>query len=129
MDLSQKKVLIVEDDAFLRKILVDQLSLRYLVLQAKDGLDALEQIKSKHPDIVLLDLLLPKMDGIAVLEHMRAAPGSPMAKIPVLVVSNLTDTDTLNKTKKLGVVDYLVKANIDFISLVSRINRVLGTGT
>src|SRR5579863_6001237 len=91
VEISPKKILVVEDDKALRDILVDKLSafFNYNILQAADGEEAVAIIFSQKPDLVLLDLLLPKMDGFAILEKIRKDADAGISSIKVIVLSNL----------------------------------------
>lgn len=128
MDFQKKKVLVVEDDQLLRKIIIGQLSLKYLTIPAGDGQSALEQVEIQKPDIVVLDLMLPKLDGFGFLEKLRASPDPEWAKIPVLVASNLSDSKSIQRAKEYGILEYYIKADIGSGTLLNRINRYFTQG-
>ena|SRR3989338_756988 len=108
--LSGKTVLVVEDDDFIRDLFVTKLSsLAYNVETAKDGQEALAKIKTLKPSLVLLDLVLPKMDGFEVLGLVRDDPA--LISIPIVVLSNLGEPKDIAKAKGLGARDYIIKAN------------------
>jgi len=105
-----KKVLIVEDDKFLRELIVKKLSNEgYDVLEAADGEQGLQQIKDARPELVLLDLILPGIDGFEVLSQKREDPFA--ASIPVIILSNLGQKEDVDKGLNLGATDYLIKAH------------------
>jgi CheY-like chemotaxis protein len=105
------KVLVAEDDAFLSSLLLrDLIAEHFEVSAAYDGVQALETNKTWHPDLILLDLLMPNKDGFEVLSALRADPET--SKTLVIALSNLSDPETIERVKKLGVSEYLIKANI-----------------
>src|SRR4051794_14637662 len=105
-----RSIVIVEDDALLRKILTQELSQSYSVYEAPDGEFALQSISFNKPDLILLDLMLPKMDGFAVLEKIRKDPDPQIANIPVLVISNLSSNKDILAAKALTIEDYYIKS-------------------
>jgi len=111
------KILVVEDEFFLRTILEKKLQAEgFETVVATDGQEALEKIVSEKPDLILLDIILPKKNGFEVLEEIKRDPY--LAQIPVIVVSNLGQEIDIERAKKLGVNDYLIKAHtsLDLIS-------------
>ncbi len=119
------KVLIVEDDAELRKSLTDRLSKISDVSTAEDGEMAVEKFLNNPPDLILLDLLLPKLDGFKVLERLRKYPDEKIAKIPVIILSNLWSNKDILQVKALTVEEYFVKAHTDLDQVVSKVSKVL----
>ncbi len=103
------KLIIVEDDPFLLSILAEKLKEAHFDIEtAIDGEDGLNKIKSGNFDLVLLDMVLPKIDGFKILEEIRN--GSQIKKIPVIVLSNLYDKNNIDKAILLGAREYIVKA-------------------
>jgi len=99
------KVLVIEDDADISNLLTYYFDAKgHEVINAYDGLDALRQFKEQNPDLVLLDIMLPKLDGWAVLEAVRA-----QSKVPVILLTALGDTEDVVKGLSLGADDYLRK--------------------
>ncbi|MCJ7827878.1 response regulator [Patescibacteria group bacterium] len=120
----KKKVLIVEDEKSLRELLDLKLQLEgFTVLLAKDGEEALQKIKKDLPQLVLLDLVLPGLDGFGVLKKMRKDPIT--AKIPVIIISNLGQKEEIDRGLLLGANDYMVKANFTPQHIVDQVNRYL----
>lgn len=114
------KILLVEDDAFLHKVLSQRLKEEgYDVTVATDGEIAVANARDLHPDLILLDLILPKKSGFEVLTDIRALPGC--AKLPVVVLSNLGQQEDIDQVKKLGVKDYLVKADHSLSEMVAKV--------
>jgi DNA-binding response OmpR family regulator len=121
-----KKILIVEDDTDLRNVLADRLSsYNYEILQAEDGAQALQQIQDHKPDLVLLDLLLPKVDGFAVLENVRHHPSSQIAATKIIVLSNLWSNKDILRVKSLRVDEYYVKANTNLEEIFEKVKKVM----
>jgi len=120
-----KKVLIIEDDDFLRSLAVTKLQKAgYSVATAANGEAGVDMAMTDIPDILLLDLMLPGIDGFAVLEKLRANPATKTLK--VIIFSNLGDSADIKRGQDLGVVDYLVKASFTLDELVEKITGVIG---
>lgn len=103
------KLIIVEDDPFLLSILTEKLKeAGFDIETAADGEDGLNKIKSGSFDVILLDMVLPKIDGFKILEELRA--DKQTQKIPVIVLSNLYDKNNIDKAVLLGAKEYIVKA-------------------
>ncbi len=121
-----KKVLVVEDDATMREIVVHKLTSSGLnVVEAADGKEAVEKWENEKPDLVLLDLMLPELDGFQVLEAMRNHRETVVANTPVIVLSNLFSKEDVARTKKLTVDDFLVKAYHTTEEILDRVKEVL----
>ena len=120
----RKIVLIVEDDeVLLRALYLLFHNSGYTIASATDGDSALKMTERLHPDLVLLDLLLPKMNGFDVLRNIKVDP--KIKDIPVIVLSNLGDQSDIDKAKTLGALDYYVKANTELSSLEEKIKKIL----
>ena len=116
------KVLIVEDDRFLLKILTMKFSAEgFDVASAADGEDGLKQMVSSPPDLVVLDLILPKMNGFEVLTEMRT--NATTKNIPVVVLSNLGQEEDIRRATELGAQEFLVKSNLSIMEVVSRVKE------
>jgi DNA-binding response OmpR family regulator len=119
-----KKILVIEDDKFLLKIINKKLSTEdYQLIQAMNGEEGLRAAREKKPDLILLDLVLPEMDGFEVLKRLKDNP--TCSNIPVIVLSNLGEREKIDKGLKLGAADYLVKADLNPGEIVNRIKLVL----
>jgi len=119
-----KKILIIEDDKFLLKVIKKKLlKENYTVVEALDGEQGIKGIKKEKPDLVLLDLILPEMDGFEVLTKMKADPKT--AKIPVIVLSNLGEEQQVKKGLKMGANDYLIKAHFTPGEIIERIEAAM----
>lgn len=120
------KILIVEDDSFLRDLCVKELSKKgFTVYEAVDGEKALNQLEKIRPDIILLDIILPAIDGFDVLEKIKNHEDENIKSIPVLMLSNLGEKDDIKKAKDLGAVDYLVKAHFTTKEITSKVKEEL----
>jgi len=120
-----KKILLVEDDKFLRELMSKKLlSLGFDVSVAPDGETAVEQVKLVKPDVVLLDLILPGINGFEVLEKTKSNPET--AAIPVIILSNLGQQEDIERGLKLGAKDFLVKAHFTPQEIVNKLKTILG---
>lgn len=119
-----KKILIVEDDKFLRELIAQKLIKEgYEASQAIDGEEGIKKIKEEKPDLVLLDLILPGIDGFEVLSRMKEQ--STLTAIPVIILSNLGQKEDVEKGLKLGAVDYLIKAHFTPGEIIEKIRNTL----
>lgn len=106
--MSALTVLVVEDTELLRRIYADKLTQDgYEVLTAGDGIEALQHLRTAHVDLLLLDLIMPKMSGLEVLDAIKKDPRT--RDIPVLILSNLGQDSDVERGLALGAVDYLIK--------------------
>lgn len=119
-----KKILIVEDDKFLRE-LISQKLLRegYEISEAVDGEKGLKMAKDEKPDLILLDLILPGLDGFEVLSKIKEDPAA--AEIPVIILSNLGQKDDIERGLKLGAIDYLIKAHFTPGEIIEKVKNVI----
>lgn len=118
------KVLLVEDD----KMIIDMYTLKftqegYEVVQAENGKDAVALAKTVNPDIILLDIILPQMDGFSVLKEIKADPN--VKDVPVILLTNLGQDGDVKKGLELGATDYLIKANYTPSQVVDKVKSVL----
>lgn len=120
----KKMVLIVEDDLFLQGIIAMKLEKAgFEVERALDGKEAFTILEKKRPDLILLDLLLPGMEGHEVLRHIKET--SQWASIPVIIASNLDSSSERKRVEDLGARDYLVKAEHTPDEIVNRVAKEL----
>ena len=118
------KILVVEDDKFLREMISRKLDKEgYEVIQAVDGEKGEEKAKSEKPDIILLDLILPGIDGFEVLERIKKDP--EVAGIPIIILSNLGQKSEVERGLSLGAVDFLIKAHFTPAEIVKKIREVI----
>lgn len=117
-------ILIVEDDPILKNLLGHTFAGKYQMVYASDGNEALTLFEANKPAAVLLDLMLPTMDGFAVLESVRKRTDA-LKDVPIIVVSNLGQDSDKERAKMLGATDYLVKAEVSVEEIVSRLQKIL----
>jgi len=119
-----KKILVVEDDPFLSNLLKIRLEKERLnVILAKDGDEAIKKIQETDPDLILLDLILPKKSGFEVLQNISLDPN--FKNKPVVIISNLGQTIDVQKAKELGAVEYFIKAKISIDDLILKIKEFI----
>ncbi len=119
-----QKILIIEDDKFLRELITQKLVKEdFEISEAVDGEEGIKKIKEEKPDLVLLDLILPGIDGFEVLSRMKKE--STLAPIPVIILSNLGQKDDVEKGLKMGAVDYLIKAHFTPGEIIDKIKAAL----
>ena len=117
-------IFIIEDDKFLRELIVRKLNDEgFDVSEAIDGEEGIKGIKEKKPDLILLDLVLPGIDGFEVLSQIKS--DSELSSIPVIIISNLGQKEDIEKGMKLGAADYLIKAHFDPNEIVEKIKTTL----
>ena len=118
------KVLIVEDDVMLNKIYQTKLGIvGYKVFAAYDGEEGIKKMEETLPNIVLLDLMLPKKNGFEVLETVKQH--IKLNHIPIIILSNLGQGDDIERGKALGADDFLVKSNVKLETVLEKVEQVL----
>jgi len=119
------KILIVEDDKFLRELITRKLDAEnFSTIEAIDGEEGLKILKEEaKPDVILLDLILPGIDGFEVLSRIKEEPA--LSSIPVIILSNLGQREDIERGLKLGAVDYLVKAHFTPNEIVEKVKQAL----
>ena len=122
-----KKILIIEDDATLRRAVVEKLGhAGYRVLEAKDGQEGLSVAMTQRPNLILLDLMLPKLDGMGVLAELRDEQNVWGKKVPVMIITNLGETDQRRKrAEKLNVSAYIDKSQHQLDEIVQMVEKAL----
>lgn len=124
MSKEKIKIFLIEDDSFLLGMYATKFELEgFKVIVAEDGEKAVGLAKKELPDIILLDILLPKLDGFEVLKRLKTE--SETAKIPVILLTNLSQRDEIEKGLKMGAKDFLIKAHFMPSEVVEKIKRVL----
>lgn len=122
---AMKKILFIEDEPTLQKTVGEILSQEgFLILEALDGEIGLAAAKSEKPDLILLDLVLPKKDGFEVIEELKKDPKT--ANIKIIVLTNLESSKDVERALALGATNYLVKANYDLEEVVEKVKKLLG---
>lgn len=119
-------ILLVEDDPFFVRLCVDILEERgYSVSVAIDGKEALEQFRAEKPDLIILDLLLPKLHGYEVLKEIRKNSDAQLAKTPVIIMTNLYQEEERERCETLKIEAYLMKAAITTDDLRMKVREIL----
>jgi len=121
----RKKILIVEDEVYLLDVLRDELAAAgFEVFKAHDGEEGYKLALEKHPDLILIDVLMPKMDGITMFKNLRKQES--LKNTPGIILTNLNDTKTIQDALDSGAYDFLVKSDWEPKSLVKRVQEKLG---
>lgn len=117
-------ILIIEDDKFLRELIVQKLATEgFNVHSAVDGEECFKILEKIKPHLILLDLILPGMDGFEILARLKKDPKTSLA--PVIVLSNLGQKEDIDKAVSLGAVDYMIKANFTPGEIVEKVKKIL----
>ena len=120
-----KKILFIEDESALQKAFGDILKQEgYEMINALNGEEGLKLVKTEKPDLILLDLILPKLHGFEVLEKLKA--DEETKDIPVIILTNLEGTDEIQKALELGATTYLVKASYTLEEVIEKVKKALG---
>jgi DNA-binding response OmpR family regulator len=120
------KILLIEDDPFLSSMYSTKFEMEnFSVLAAVDGEKGLKLALTERPDVILLDIIMPKMNGFEVLEKLK---DSTITKdVPVILLTNLNQKDEIEKGMSLGATDYLIKAHFMPSEVVDKIKKVIGS--
>lgn len=120
------KVLITDDDQFYRKIYKHKFELlKHQTELAENGEEALEKMKSFKPDVVLMDIMMPKMNGYDVLDAMQK--DDEVKDIPVIMLTNLSSGQDTNVAREKGAKDCLIKSDLTPDEVVEKVEEVLGS--
>lgn len=119
-----KKIMVIEDDRFLSSLVKARLEKDgFLVLQEFDGEEAIQALRTERPDLVILDLIMPKVTGFEVLQTISITPG--FEKTPVVILSNLAQDSDIEKARELGAREYFVKVKISIDDLIGKIKTLM----
>lgn len=122
---SKKKVLLIEDEEIITDLLKRKLAKEgYQVDVASDGEEGLEKLKKNRPDLVLLDIVMPKLGGFEVMEKIRK--DKKLDGMPIIIISNSGQPVELDRAKELGASDWLVKAQFDPQEVIDKVVRQIG---
>jgi len=125
MSENKKSVLVVEDDSMLRNILIEKLKTgNFNVYEAQDGEEGLKQALKYYPDLILLDVIMPKMDGVTMLKKLREDKKS--VATPVILLTNVGYGDQIEEAMKHGVQDFLIKTNWKLDDVLEKVKQKLG---
>ncbi len=124
---SKKKILIVEDEGALLRILSEKFARAgFAAIEAKNGQEGLEKALNEHPDLILLDIIMPLMDGLTMLKKLR--DDHPYGEaVPVIIISNLNEIEKITEIlgRRSGVIEHLVKSNWSMEDLVKKVRDTL----
>ncbi len=122
--MKKPKVLIIEDDQRINRVYMVKLSSEGIdVITALDGEEGLRKVFSEKPDLILLDLMLPRKSGFEILKEIKQNPETK--NIPVLILSNLAQEKEVKKGLEMGAEDYLVKTNYSIGQVMEKIRKAL----
>lgn len=125
MATTKHTILLVEDDPMIAQMYQTKFSMEgYDLLVTVDGQAGLDKAKEMKPEVVLLDIILPKLDGFAVLKALKEDPTTK--KIPVVLLTNLGQDEDVKKGKELGAEDYFVKSNHTPAEIVQKVHSMVG---
>ncbi|MFH1030563.1 MAG: response regulator [bacterium] len=124
----KKKILIIEDD----KILADMYAVKferegYDVITTQSGLEGYTLAKKELPSLILLDVILPEMDGFSILSDLKKE--KELGKTPIILLTNLAQQSDVDKGKLLGATDYLAKSNITPTEVIEKVNEIINKET
>lgn len=124
MDEHKKKILIIEDDEHVSKVYQMKFSMAgYSTVFVSNGEEAVEKITAEKPDLIILDLMVPKKDGFAILEEVKKNPS--VASIPIIVLSNLGGKGDQDRALSLGAKEYMVKVNYSMQEVIEHAKSYL----
>ena len=123
--MTNKKILIIEDEITLLEAIERKLKIEgFQTITAMDGKEGMRKIETEKPDLILLDIMMPVMDGFEVLEEMKRKEYLP--KIPVIIISNSGQPVEIDKIKKLGAKDWLIKTNFNPQEVIEKVKKQIG---
>ncbi len=122
--ISDIVILVVEDDPILKNLLGHTFANQYHMVYASNGREGLSLMEENQPSLILLDLMMPDMDGFTFLEKTRSRTDA-MKDVPIIIISNLGQQKDIDRAKSLGANDYLVKANVSVDEIVAKIKETL----
>jgi two-component system alkaline phosphatase synthesis response regulator PhoP len=122
----KRTILIVEDDAMMRNVIKNKLADESLViLEAENGWEALAVCIENKPSLILLDLMLPQVDGYELMEQLRKNPEKSISSVPIVIFSNFDDPEHIEKAKSYNVNEFYMKNKTDVDRLCNRIQQIL----
>ena len=121
---AKPKVLLVEDDPFMSNLLSTELAREgFAVVYAPNGEEAIARFKESRPDVMVIDVLLPKKNGIEALREIRALEGG--RAVPAIILSNVEESGYVAEAEKLGIKAYLIKANVQLPEIAAKVKEAL----
>ena len=124
--LEKKKILLVEDDVFMIELFAKAAQdAGFAIENSQTGNDAIQKVSSMNPDLIVLDIMLPDMNGFEILRQIRRQPEGPSRK--VFILSNLSEARDIDEAKRLGALEYMVKANTALTEIMEKIQAALAS--
>jgi CheY-like chemotaxis protein len=123
MDPKKQKVLLVDDDNALRQLYAVQLGANYVVLEAPDGEQGVALARSEKPDLIMLDIMMPKLDGVAALTQLKQ--DAQTKSIPVVMLTNFGQENLVQQAFSSGATDYLLKYKVTPAEMAEKVGQVL----
>ncbi|MFA6974156.1 MAG: response regulator [Parcubacteria group bacterium] len=122
--MSKKKIMIVEDDSFVMDIYHTKLEQEnFEVIEAVNGVEAVKKLQEIEPDLILLDIIMPYMDGLEVLQKIKS--DDRLKRIPVVLLTNLSQKEEVNRGLELGANDYLIKSHFTPSEVLEKIKNYI----
>ncbi|MFA5777495.1 MAG: response regulator [Parcubacteria group bacterium] len=122
--MEKKTILLVEDDSFVSDIYQTKISSEgFDMMVAENGLEAIKKLEEKIPDLILLDIVMPYMDGIETLKKIKKE--EKWKKIPIILLTNLSEKEKIQEALGMGADDYLIKSHFTPSEVISKVNMVL----
>ncbi len=122
---SDTVILVIEDDPILKNLLGHTLADQYHMVYAGNGAEGISLMEDNQPSLILLDLMMPDMDGFTFLEKTRSRTDA-MKDVPIIIISNLGQQENIDRAKSMGASDYLIKADVSVDEIVAKIKQTLG---
>ncbi len=120
------KILLVEDDPFLSSLLKNRLQKEgFEIILVRDGDEALNSLNDFAPNLILLDIILPKKSGFEVMEEVNKNPQLKNKKTPIIIISNLGQPEDIERGRQLGAIEYFIKAKISIDELIEKIKSFI----
>ena len=120
-----KKILVVDDDTIFLKTMRDMLEpMGFTVIEAKDGVEGLAMVEKEKPNLILLDVVMPKLDGMGFLKALQKEEEGK--QIPVLITSNFSGTNKIEEGMQYGIRGYIIKSNESLKTIINNIELIIG---
>jgi DNA-binding response OmpR family regulator len=124
MEKEKKTVLIVEDEPSIRQAIVDKFTREgFQVLEGKNGVEGVKLAGENSPDVMLLDIVMPEMDGLEALKQIRSQDWGK--KIPIFMLTNLSDMEKISEAVQIGITGYLVKSDWKLEDVIAKVRETL----
>lgn len=122
--MNEKKILLVEDDSFVSDIYQKKIeSEGFKIITAENGVEAIKKLNELIPDLILLDIVMPYMDGMDVLKEIKA--NEKWKNIPVILLTNLSEKEKIEEAIGIGANDYLIKSHFTPSEVIGKVNLIL----